>query len=123
MRRLAGARYDPVLTALRQFRLVALAEGASFLVLLFVAMPLKYLAGQPLAVRVVGSVHGLLFVAFVLALLWVGIARSWPVRRWLLAFVSSLVPFGTFIFDRSLRREMAGAAREATVAQRGSSAG
>jgi integral membrane protein len=94
-------------TALRQFRLVALAEGVSFLVLLFVAMPLKYLAGLPLAVRIVGSLHGVLFIAFVLALIWVSIARRWPVSRALLAFVSSIVPFGTFVFDRSLRREMA----------------
>jgi integral membrane protein len=116
----AGARYDASLTALRQLRYVALAEGTSFLVLLFVAMPLKYLAGQPLAVRVVGSVHGALFLAFVLALIWVSITRNWPMRRSLLAFVSSIVPFGTFAFDRSLRREIAAAAagRGAEVSQR-----
>ena len=56
------------MTALRQLRLVALLEGASFLVLLFVAMPLKYLAGMPLAVRIAGSIHGALFIAFVVAL-------------------------------------------------------
>jgi integral membrane protein len=95
------------LTALRQFRLVALAEGASFLALLFVAMPLKYLLGLPLAVRVVGSIHGALFIVFVLALIRAGMARPWPFHRWLLAFVSAIVPFGTFVFDRWLRREIA----------------
>jgi len=95
------------MTALRQLRLVALLEGTSFLILLFVAMPLKYLAGLPLAVRIVGSVHGLLFLMFLAALYRAGRERGWPFGRWLIAFVSSVVPFGTFLFDRSLRRELA----------------
>ena len=66
------------MTALRQLRLVALLEGTSFLVLLFVAMPLKYLAGLPLAVRIVGSLHGLLFLMFLAALLRAGSQRGWP---------------------------------------------
>jgi len=92
---------------LRQFRWVAFLEGLSFVLLLFVAMPLKYWANLPLAVRIVGSVHGLLFVVFVAALFRAAVERSWPPRRWGLAFFSSLVPFGTFVFDRSLRRELA----------------
>ena len=95
------------MTALRQLRVVALLEGASFLVLLFIAMPLKYLAGLPLAVRIVGSVHGVLFLLFIAALYRAGREREWPLRRSLLAFVSSIVPLGTFLFDRSLRREIA----------------
>jgi len=81
-------------------------------------MPLKYLAGMPLAVRIVGSIHGALFVAFVLVLIWASIARRWPFHRSLLAFVSSIVPFGTFLFDRSLRREIAGAAIGTTQRRR-----
>ena len=95
------------MTALRQLRIVALLEGSSFVALLFIAMPLKYLAGLPLAVRIVGSVHGLLFLMFLAALYRAGRTRRWPLRRALLAFVSSIVPFGTFLFDRSLRREIA----------------
>jgi integral membrane protein len=96
-----------IMTALRQLRLVALLEGTSFLVLLFIAMPLKYLAALPLAVRIVGSVHGVLFLMFMAVLYRAGTARGWPLRRWLIAFGSSVVPFGTFMFDRSLRREVA----------------
>jgi integral membrane protein len=92
---------------LRQLRLVALLEGSSFVVLLFIAMPLKYLAGLPLAVRIVGSVHGLLFLMFMAALYRAARERDWPLRRSLLAFVASIVPFGTFVFDPSLRREIA----------------
>jgi integral membrane protein len=97
------------MTALRHLRLVALLEGTSFLGLLFIAMPLKYLAGLPLAVRIVGSVHGALFLVFLAALYRAASQRRWPARRWLIAFVSSVVPFGTFVFDRSLRREIAAA--------------
>jgi len=104
---------------LQRFRLIAFSEGASFIILLFVAMPLKYLAGLPLAVRLVGMLHGVLFIAFVLALIWVSIERTWPLRRALLAFVSSIVPFGTFVFDRSLRREIAGVARQDRVSRLG----
>jgi integral membrane protein len=96
-----------MVTALRQLRLVALLEGTSFLALLFIAMPLKYLADLPIAVRIVGSVHGGLFLMFLAVLYRAGSARGWPYRRWLIAFVSSVVPFGTFMFDRSLRREIA----------------
>jgi integral membrane protein len=91
---------------LRQLRFVALLEGLSFVLLLFVAMPLKYLAELPIAVRIVGSVHGLLFLVFVGALYRVVLEYEWPARRWLAAFVSSIVPFGTLVFDRSLKREI-----------------
>lgn len=97
------------MSELKQFRWVAFSEGLSFIVLLFVAMPLKYWAGLPLAVRIVGSVHGLLFVAFLWALFRVTLERSWPAKRWLAALASSIIPFGTFVFDRSLKREMDGA--------------
>ncbi|WP_437786596.1 DUF3817 domain-containing protein [Sorangium sp. So ce1097] len=95
------------MTALRQLRLVAIVEGVSYILLLFIAMPLKYLADLPLAVRIVGSAHGLLFVLFLVALLRTAVARRWSLGRSSLAFVSSIVPFGTFVFDRSLQREIA----------------
>ncbi|HEY6080147.1 MAG TPA: DUF3817 domain-containing protein [Polyangiaceae bacterium] len=94
------------MTELKHLRWVAFAEGVSFVLLLFVAMPLKYWAGMPLAVRVVGMAHGFLFIAFVWALFQAAVERSWPPKRWLAAFISSLLPFGTFVFDRSLRREL-----------------
>ncbi len=95
------------MSELRRFRWVAFVEGLSFVLLLFVAMPLKYWAGLPLAVRIVGLVHGLLFVAYLWTLFEVALRRSWPARRWGVALLSSVVPFGTFLFDRSLKREIA----------------
>jgi integral membrane protein len=94
------------MTVLRQLRLVAFLEGSSFVILLFVAMPLKYLAGFPLAVRVVGSIHGALFLVFLVALYRAAHGAAWPRRRSLAAFVSSILPFGTFVFDASLGREI-----------------
>jgi integral membrane protein len=93
-------------TALRHFRIVALLEGWSYLVLLFIAMPLKYAAGVPLAVRVAGSVHGLLFLILIATLFRAALERRWPLRRALRGLGCSLVPFGAFVFDRSLRREL-----------------
>src|SRR5690606_26970859 len=86
--------------ALKHFRLVAFLEGLSFLALLFIAMPLKYMADLPMAVRVTGSLHGLLFVAFVFLLFRAAAERDWSIKRSAGAFVSSLVPFGTFVLDR-----------------------
>jgi integral membrane protein len=97
------------MTALHQFRIAALLEGWSYLILLFIAMPLKYAAGLPLAVRIVGSLHGFLFLTFILALYRAVRERHWPIRRALRGFMYSLIPFGAFVFDRSLVREMASA--------------
>jgi integral membrane protein len=69
-------------------------------------MPLKYAAGMPLTTRVAGSVHGLLFLLFIVALIRVSREHRWPMRRWLTAFGASILPFGTFVFDRSLQREI-----------------
>ncbi len=81
-------------------RRVGYAEGVSFLLLLGVAMPLKYFAGLPHAVRIVGWLHGLLFIAYCVALLRVVALADWPVRRAALFFVGSLLPFGPFLLDR-----------------------
>jgi integral membrane protein len=91
--------------AIRFLRKVALLEGASYLLLLGVAMPLKYLAGMPGAVRLVGSVHGGLFVLYAAAVIWAGTARRWPAGRWAANLVASLLPFGPFVMDGRLRRE------------------
>ena len=88
-----------------RFRAIALIEGVSYLVLLGVAMPLKYFAGFPGAVLAVGWAHGMLFVLYVVALAEVSFKRRWRLSRILGAFVASLVPFGTFVLDAQLRRE------------------
>ncbi|MGG7666369.1 DUF3817 domain-containing protein [Dyadobacter sp. BHUBP1] len=86
-------------SALGRLRIIAFLEGISFIVLLGVAMPLKYFAGIPQAVRIVGMAHGVLFILFVLLLIQVATEKSWSFKKSALSFLSSLVPFGTFYAD------------------------
>ncbi|MBC2600897.1 DUF3817 domain-containing protein [Puniceicoccus vermicola] len=78
------------------FHRVAILEGISYLVLLLVAMPLKYLAGYEMAVQVVGWAHGALFIAYmvILGLCWIRL--GWSRRFVLIAFIASLLPAGPF---------------------------
>ena len=92
-------------SAIGRFRMAGIAEGISYITLLFIAMPIKYIAGNPHAVLYVGWVHGLLFLLYILALITVKINLEWKFKKTLVAFLASLVPFGTFIMDKSLRKE------------------
>lgn len=96
-------------TPVGRLRAIALVEGISYLVLLGVAMPLKYFAGFPEAVKVVGWAHGVLFVLYLMAVAEVAVARRWRFMKILWAFVAALVPFGTFVLDARLRREVSAA--------------
>ena len=87
-------------------RLLGIAEGISFLLLLGVGMPLKYIAGLPLAVRVMGSLHGLLFVSFMIALSYASSKRDWAPQTSLSFLVASVLPFGFMMVDGRLKREM-----------------
>ena len=93
------------MNAFTLFRQIAFYEGISYLLLLFVAMPLKYFAGMPMAVRIVGSLHGALFVAFVAALLWVMSRYKKNIVWGIKAFISSLLPFGTFYMEKFWKQE------------------
>lgn len=85
-------------------RMVALTEGVSFLVLLGVAMPLKYAAGRPEAVLIVGWAHGILFLLLCALLLFVLVRGHWPLSRAAMVFIAALLPFGPFVIDGRLRR-------------------
>jgi integral membrane protein len=88
------------MTPEQRFKWTAYSEGISFLVLLAIAMPLKYLLGWPLAVRVVGSLHGVLFILYTL-LVFDGIGSGrFNARTAGLAMLASLLPFGPFLFER-----------------------
>ncbi|HTN76465.1 MAG TPA: DUF3817 domain-containing protein [Pirellulaceae bacterium] len=92
-------------TPLRRLRTIGFLEGLSYLVLLGIAMPLKYLADQPLAVRVVGTAHGALFILFFLFVAEVTIRRRWwSLKFWCYAAIASVLPFGTFVFDHWLKQ-------------------
>lgn len=95
---------DLLKTQLGRLRIIGFAEGLSFLILLGIAMPLKYFFGLPETVRVVGMAHGLLFVLYVLLVIQVKIEYGWSFRKMLLALLASVVPFGTFWADAKLFR-------------------
>ncbi|RYY18714.1 MAG: DUF3817 domain-containing protein [Chitinophagaceae bacterium] len=86
-------------------RKIGFAEGLSWLLLLVIAMPLKYLAGQPLAVKIVGWIHGFLFMAYILQLVRVQIAYRWSLKTFILGLLASFLPFGTWVFDARLKKE------------------
>lgn len=90
-------------TTLKRFRKIGFLEGISFLLLLFVAMPLKYGFDMPIAVKIVGMAHGLLFIAYVILL---GLAvdkYKWNIKYAIILFVAALIPFGTFYTDKKLK--------------------
>lgn len=94
-------------TPLSRLRVIGNLEGISYLLLLGVAMPLKYLAGLPMAVKVAGSIHGFLFVAFMVALANVWKTEKWSFKKLANAFILSFLPFGTFYLDKQIRQEEA----------------
>ncbi len=87
-------------------RKIGIAEGVSFLVLLLIAMPLKYYFNQPLAVKIVGWLHGILFIAFSSIAWEVKSERNKNFKWFAIAFAASIIPAGTFFFDRLLKKEL-----------------
>ena len=92
-------------TPVGRLRVVAFIEGVSYLLLLGVAMPLKYFAGVPGPVKAIGWAHGLLFVLYLLSAAEVTVVRRWRPAKVLGVLIAALVPFGTFVLDARLRRE------------------
>ncbi len=87
------------------FRKVAMAEGISFLVLLGIAMPLKYFANMPMAVTVVGGLHGILFVAFLILAREVKSEYKKDLKWLMKAGIASILPFGTIVMDKEWKKE------------------
>lgn len=94
-------------TSVGRVRMMGMLEGTSFLLLMGVAMPLKYLAHMPEAVKWTGWVHGILFILYCLALLTALTEGKLSFGRAALAFVAALLPFGPFVIDRRLAADEA----------------
>lgn len=92
-------------TPIGRLRLIAILEAISFLVLLGIAMPLKYVVGIADAVKYVGWGHGVLFIAFCGALLYAMQVTKLPFWKAAMVFVASLIPFGPFLVDHKLKEE------------------
>jgi integral membrane protein len=86
---------------LRAFRVVSLAEATSFLILLLVAMPLKYAAGLPFAVQIMGPIHGVLFLGYVALVFMTRDRLRWSPSRTVLALVAAVLPVAPYYVERN----------------------
>jgi len=89
-------------TAIGQFRLTCLLEGLSLLILLFIAMPLKYYFDYPIVVKIVGAIHGGLFVLYMMYTLYFAFKLNWSLKMIFLVSLASFIPFGTFYIDKKV---------------------
>ena len=89
---------------IKLLRIIGIAEGISFLLLLLIAMPLKYFAGLPVAVKVVGWAHGVLFMLYLVLVLAAIKPMKWRIIDVLIAWAAALAPAGTFFLDRFLKK-------------------
>ncbi len=88
------------------FRIISQIEGCSFLLLLFIAMPLKYYFGMPEAVSLVGMGHGILFILYTFMSLSVAQRHEWSMGYWVMILLAGMVPFGFLMIDSRLRRDV-----------------
>ncbi|MEO9872095.1 DUF3817 domain-containing protein [Ekhidna sp.] len=92
-----------------RLRLIAFLEGVSLILLVFIAVPLKYMLDSPQAVKAIGPIHGALFLLFIFSSLGVGIEQSWKFKKttWIV-ILACFIPFGTFYIDNRILRKLHG---------------
>ena len=84
---------------IKVFRIISYLEGISYILLLFIAVPIKYYANDPSLVKLLGMPHGLLFVAYVMLSLVNSKKYNWSFIKTVVVLISSIIPFGTFYVD------------------------
>ncbi len=92
-------------TQIGRFRIIAFTEGVSFLLILFVTMPLKYVWDMPEPNKIIGMAHGLLFILYVMSVFQLKVNYIWQKRKMMLALLGSIIPFGTFYVTAKLLPE------------------
>ena len=90
---------------LHRFRMIGIAEGISFLVLLLIAMPIKYFLKIPEAVKIVGWMHGALFITYIYYAIEVAVTFKKNIGWCLKALIAAFIPLGTFVTDKQLKKE------------------
>ncbi len=93
------------LAILKRFRIISITEGISMLVLVFIAMPLKWIFELPDMVTYVGWIHGFLFILYILVMFPTSRKLKWSFQNALFGLIASVLPFGPFLFDRKLRKQ------------------
>lgn len=93
------------MSLLNIFRIVAFLEGLSYILLLFVATPLKYLKGIERYVEMLGMPHGMLFLAYLILAYLIKEQMNWSIKTFLIVCAASIIPFGTFYIEWKYLRE------------------
>jgi len=103
------------MSELKKFRIINKIEGISFLILLFIAMPLKYSFGYPIATKIIGMIHGLLVFAFIYQVIEAKNEEGFSWKETAFYFGLSLLPFGSFYTDKLLKTKYAVSLQKAKV--------
>ena len=82
------------------FRITAFLEGVSYILLLFIAVPIKYLLDDPTYVKILGMPHGVLFIAYIFFSISGKYKFNWNTKDFIIICLASLIPFGTFYVDK-----------------------
>jgi integral membrane protein len=85
---------------IKTFRVISMLEAISFLVLLLVAMPLKYVWEMPEMVRIVGMAHGVLFLLYIAGAVYVSQLLNWSTKTLAIVVLCSILPFGPFYAEK-----------------------
>lgn len=91
---------------LKVLRIVAYLEGISFLLLLGIGVPLKYMYAIPLPNMIFGMTHGVLFMAYIAWVYFTGVEHKWKIRTFAISFIAGLLPFGTFVADARIFKQL-----------------
>jgi len=94
------------MSELKKFRIINKIEGISYIILLFVAMPLKYSFGYPIATKIVGSIHGVLVFTFLYQIYEAKREAGFTLKETAFYTLLSLIPFGSFYTDTLLAKKM-----------------
>jgi len=85
---------------IKSFKIISFLEGLSYILLLFVGVPLKYVGGNDILVKSLGMPHGLLFIAYVIMAMLIGEDVKWNNKATFIVLIASVIPFGTFYVNR-----------------------
>ncbi len=95
-----------MLSFINIFRLVAFLEGVSYILLLFIATPIKYISGDPQYVKMLGMPHGLLFMGYIILAFMYKKETNWTINQFLIILIASVIPFGTFYIDHKYLKRL-----------------
>lgn len=92
------------MSLLKIFRIIAFLEGLSYVLLLFIAVPIKYLNNDPSYVKMLGMPHGLLFMGYIALAIVLRTDNQWIKNNFFMVLMASVIPFGTFVVEKKLNQ-------------------